>query len=121
MNKIKQQIEQNEREFEEKLGTFGEFIHKINHLISGDEQTAIPEYDIEKIKSHLHTSQLAILKAVVEEVEGMKVANGNYNCGEEGCCNPNPKDDRELNDFEWQIGYNQALSSLITRLNEVLN
>ena len=51
-----------------------------------------------------------------KEVEGMRIAKGNYNCGEEGCCNPNPKDEREKEDFEWQIGYNTALDTLLDNL-----
>ena len=30
-----------------------------------------------------------------EKIEKMKVAKGNYNCGEEGCCDTNPEDERE--------------------------
>ncbi len=53
---------------------------------------------------------------VWKEVEGMRIAEGNYNCGEEGCCNPNPKDDRETEDVQWQIGYNTALDTLLDNL-----
>lgn len=52
---------------------------------------------------------------IVRMCEGMKVANGNYNCGEEGCC-PKPKNEIEKEDFEIQIGFNNALSQVVERI-----
>ena len=57
-----------------------------------------------------------LLNKINEWAEENKVAGGNYNCGEEGCC-PKPEEgSKEENDFQWQIGYNQALSDLQTYL-----
>ena len=52
------------------------------------------------------------------QIKKMEIAHGNYNCGEEGCCNPNPKDEREKEDFQWQIGYNVAISDILALLGE---
>jgi hypothetical protein len=72
-----------------------------------------------EIKSHLLQSQLKTIELVKEEIGKMKVAGGNYNCGEEGCCPP-PKNEIEKEDVGVQIGYNLALSSAITLLDTII-
>lgn len=114
MNPIQQQIEQNEREFEEKVNQLRrevpdtneesdvfEFGYKIN---VSDTLYTIADWG--NIKSHLHQSQLSIIKAVIEEVEGMKVIDV-------------PSEIYER--YPRSSAYNLALSSLITRLNELLD
>ena len=68
---------------------------------------------------HLLQSQLKTIELVKEEIEKMKVAGGNYNCGEEGCCPP-PKNEIEKEDVEVQMGYNSALSQAITLLDTII-
>lgn len=67
-----------------------------------------------EIISRLYAGRISmLLDSMVAEVNEKKIAGGNYNCGYEGCCNPNPEDQRELEDVEFQSGYNQAILDFI--------
>ena len=62
-----------------------------------------------------------ILNKVTTEIEKLKIADGNYNCGEAGCCKTDPKDPREKEDFLWQIGYNDAISDVLAKIQSVVS
>lgn len=48
-------------------------------------------------------------KELNSKMKNFKIANGNYNCGEEGCCSKNPNDVREEWEIEEQASYNMAI------------
>jgi hypothetical protein len=60
------------------------------------------------------------LAEVEREVEEYKIAGGNYNCGEEDCCDTNPTDEREKWDIGEQIAYNTALANIKARIQEMI-
>ena len=69
----------------------------------------------------LYLSQRQKIIKIIEEEKNKiilqklpsKIANRKYNCGMEGCCNTNPKDEREKWDIGEQIGYNRCLEEII--------
>lgn len=105
MNPIQQQIEQNEREFEEKFDTSGKKTY-IGARLQYEDKNGDILFTIDDVKSHLHTSQLAIIKAVVESIQERKNLITVYDEGE------------QLNKKYIE---NDLLDSLITRLNELLD
>ena len=109
---------QNEREFE-KNWEHGDIPNSfVTYKTDGSGYSYI---DRKKVKSHNRLSLIKVMKALEKELEGEKVADGNYNCGEEGCCNLNPDDPREENSVDWQIGYNQALQLSLDKIREFIS
>jgi hypothetical protein len=72
--------------------------------------------DLNIIVETIINNTLAEVERVVEEY---KIAGGNYNCGEEGCCDTNPTDEREKWDIGEQIAYNTALANIKARIQEM--
>lgn len=108
MNKIQQQIEQNEREFEELYGD--SLLTYSFDSLEDDMPTTFRNRKVSKeIKSHLHSSQLSIIKAELLDLPEERIVHEYMEIQGDG------------KSKEYCNGWNDYRNAMITRLNELLD